>query len=245
MSSAAKHPMHEKFAEWSAEVTPETYDVQYIRDQAPKKAKGETLRILDIGGGFGQFAHSLAVLLPNAHIDIIDPSELAAKKFKAKGNVSFINDCFIKHSFNEDYDIIIARTLLHHLVGQSERENSDILNNAFAKIKNTLKPNGVFFVTENFYESAVGTDVCGRIIFEITKLKGISPITKRLGANTAGEGVRFRSYHAWLDLLTKAGFTLQDELDRPYYGVDVRWWQKIPLLCKTRYQKVLKLGIPT
>jgi len=111
---------------------------------------------------------------------------------------------------------------------------------ALIKIRSEiLADHGTIFITENFYESIFGYDLPGRIIFLLTKLTWPSTIFRWFGANTAGEGVRFRSFEAWSSIFKKSGFNIYSCFIKKKWYMPL--WQKIPFLCKHRYQALVTL----
>ena len=134
----------------------------------------------------------------------------------------------------------MMRTVLHHMVGRTERDNLNRQIATLEKAKGLLMPGGSIFITENFYVPFVGADLTGRLIFELTKLQTVARVTRLLGANTAGEGVRFRSEAAWDSMLSDTGLEQVDELTSDTWGQTMPLWQKLPLLCKGRFQRVVR-----
>ena len=228
----------EKFIEWSRNRTPKDWDVTIISKFLEASPSG--IIGLDIGGGVGIFSKNLIQSSKNiASIDVVDPAESVKSNFVQHEKVNlktaslkdFQPEC-------ERYDFILVNLVLHHIIGVNNTE-CDLAQAQFLdKVRTLLKDSGTLFVQENIYESAIGIDVCGRIIFEITRLKLIQNLVRRLGANTAGEGVRFHSDEIWLKFFETAGFNLQETHVDLKFGEYMPFWQKLFLACSGRYQKI-------
>lgn len=59
-----------------------------------------------------------------------------------------------------------------------------------------------------------------------------------LGANTAGEGVRFRSSRSWKKLFDKVGLLKISEASPAKWGDKIRFIDKLFLLISSRYQSM-------
>lgn len=94
---------------------------------------------------------------------------------------------------------------------------------------------------ENFYNPLLADNVTGEMIYQCTRSKVLASLFRRLGANTAGEGVRFRSCKSWMEmfddnLLEVADYVLGEEWNEP-----LPRWQKLSFLCKEKYQALVEL----
>jgi Methyltransferase domain len=227
------------FVEWSNDVNLESYDIERI--VAMVKASGKkTVRIADIGGGIGKVASVLADNLPNAIVDVIDNSELAVRDFILHKHTNIVFDNFLTMNVTQKYDYIIFRTVLHHFVAENEAETTRLQSLALDKTREMLNDDGNVFVMENFYEGIPLHDFTGRMIFELTVMKATANLFRNLGANTAGEGVRFRSYDGWNKLFAKAKLYPQNNMSREEWSMPM--WQRLPFMCKERYRGLVTLG---
>jgi len=227
-----------QFVEQSKSVSLETYDVARIISHLRDIGRSN-IKIADIGGGIGSVGLALVTELPGILVDVIDSSELAAAQFNTHDGLNLISRDYFDWSTTSKYDALIFRTVLHHFVAASARETRQLQIAALEKAKGLLKDDGLVFVTENFYEPILGTDLSGELIYQLTKLKSPARLFRSMGANTAGEGgVRFRSYAAWKELFSLSGFDIVSVLR-------LRWhmplWQRIPLLCLYRFQALVVL----
>lgn len=232
-----------KFVEWSEGEDENSFDLRWMTAHIQKN-KPEP-QILDIGGGTGKCAALVSEKIPGSHVDVNDISPLAKEHFTDSPSCTLLFGDFLALPLSKKYDFIMIRTVLHHMVGKTERENVERQIATLEKAKALLAPGGSIFITENFYTPMVGSDITGRLIFEVTKLQAIGPvpvsgITRRLGANTAGEGVRFRSAAAWTSMLVRVGLQEVDSDTDATWGRSMPMWQKVPLLCRKRFQRVVR-----
>lgn len=229
-----------QFVEWSTGISSSDYDVVGCVDIINNLNKLEP-KGLDVGGGMGRFASAIIEAIPKARITIVDPSSLAEKSCIRTSKLQFQRADFLNFETEEKYDFIIFKTVLHHLVGPNEKTTRKFQIDALNKASRLLSDNGVIIVEENFYESLGSTDFTGRLIFEITRLKLIEKLVRMLKANTAGEGVRFRSTKSWEELFSQVKLRINATYPADEWGSVWPLWQKVPLLGRSRYQAILAL----
>ena len=226
-----------KFIEWSRSTFEDSYDViqlaRHIRESGKPSLTG-----LDIGGGIGLFAASVADICPDqdVQITVVDPGLEASRQRIENPSVNFELASFDNYTTEQKFDFVSFRLVLHHLIGQNEADTLQVQAKALAKARDMLKDDGFLLIVENFYEPMVGTDFTSRLIYEVASSKTIETVTRRLGANTAGEGVRFHSPETWQQFYDEAGVEVVSEEIHPWWGVDMPIWQKLPLLCRHRFQ---------
>jgi SAM-dependent methyltransferase len=227
-----------QFVEQSKGVSMHTYDVARITaDLRGRNSNG--MRIADVGGGIGTVGLALVKELDDVRVDVVDNSELAATQFSAHDRLELIPCDYFEWSTSAKYDAVIFRTVLHHFVGSSTQQTRRLQVDALQKAKELLKDDGLIYVTENFYEPAIGTDLTGELIYQLTKLEFPARVFRTMGANTAGEGgVRFRSDAAWQALFRECGLDVSA-------SARLKWpmplWQRLPLLCRYRFQALVAL----
>lgn len=231
-----------KFVEWSLDVTEADYDIRQLLAMLGPAAAAPPppITVLDVGGGIGTVGKVLAERLDRLRVDVVDNSVLARDGFVRHDRVRLIFGDFLTIPETEKYHAVIFRTVLHHIIGDSTAETRHRQRQAIQKAGRLLAPGGRIAVIENFYESYLGNDLSGEVIFQLTKLKFLAGLTRRLGANTAGEGVRFRSFDAWTRLFAEQGFAASGEIgrqDRPMPA-----WQRLGLVCRDRYQAIIEFS---
>jgi hypothetical protein len=81
-------------------------------------------------------------------------------------------------------------------------------------------------IWENIFEGALLTNLPGRAIFELTSIRAISKLARKLGANTAGVGVCFLSRPQWQADLELADLQVRESHWMP---MGLPLYQRIPL----------------
>jgi SAM-dependent methyltransferase len=225
-----------EFVRWSKGTKPQSWDFSYIAAFIDRKGYATGA---DIGGSVGHFANLLKDRCKKLErIDVIDPSVRSRNSFCGVENVHFLHTSLEQLSTDQKYDFVVVNFVLHHIVRNTNRQTYEAQKSFISKILPVLKEDGVIFIEENIYEGVFGTDLGGRVIYEITKLKSIASLTRKLGANTAGEGVRFRNQRSWDTMFRSVGLRELDSIVNKRFGVSFPYYKKIPLLCNERYQSV-------
>ena len=181
------------------------------------------IKVLDIGGGNGIFMDRLLAFFSNATGVVLDYSQFMLdrntnnlRKKVMQGSATDIDTLLL----GENYDLVTINVLLHHLVGENEEQNLINISRCLKSLHRILAGKGKLVVYEQVYEGWLRQPSPGEIIYRITKIKSgtFSSLMKRLGANTAGVGVRFRSIRGWQGLFERhnfrsihAGFVLEDK----------------------------------
>lgn len=229
-----------KFVEWSKEAKTEDYDVRQILARI-REIRKDRIDVLDVGGGIGLVGALLAESQDNVFVDVVDNSILAKQNFMLHDRLQLIFDDFLNVDVGKTYDVIIFRTVLHHIIDRTSKGTLEAQNKALKKAGQLLEPSGKLIVIENFYEPFVTRDITGEIIFQCTKQKMLAPLFRSLGANTAGEGVRFRSYQRWMEIFNDNNFEISGDKLMEQWNVPLPLWQRMPVLCKQKYQALVEL----
>lgn len=232
----------EMFVDWSKRISSDNYGAEFVRDEL-SVLKRDNLRGLDVGGGIGAFAKTVTDSVPNSFVEVVDLSPLARDNFVNSPNTEFVFDDFLARDFNEQYDFVFVRLLLHHLVSDSFSSSLAAQATALKKVASLVRPGGRIFIIENLYEPKIFTDVTGKIIYQLTKLQSLRSLIFRLGANTAGEGVLFHSEEIWYNLFESAGLGVISSRRSLSWGKNMPLWQRILLLCKHRFQCIYMLEV--
>ncbi|GEM_PF-1947676 len=234
-------PQEVKFVEWSETARAEDHDIRKILNKL-LDFKQEEISILDVGGGIGSVGRLLITGSPKkVSVDVVDMSVLAKNKFIAHANLKLIFDDFLNIQTGKKYDVIIFRTVLHHIIGDTSRSTRQLQNRALSKAYQLLGDNGKIFVIENIYNPLVSDDVTGEMIYQCTRSKALASVFRRFGANTAGEGVRFRSCKAWMKMFDDNLFEIIDHVVVEEWNEQLPLWQKVSFLCKEKYQALIEL----
>jgi hypothetical protein len=193
-----------------------TFDTEHICDAEWARIKptfdarfaDREFSFVDVGGGNGSFADMLLAAYPKARGVVLDPAEILLRENTPhpRKEVKLARAETMDELFgNRKFDLILFNWILHHLVLESYSKTIELQRTVMAKARRLLNPNGVVSVLENLYEGKVVDVVPSRLIFELTKSKLLEPVVRRLGANTAGCGVCFRSRGAWQRDATRVG----------------------------------------
>ena len=229
-----------KFVEWSRQISSDDFDVVCVSDLLNSIHKSK-FSIVDVGGGNGRFAEAcLAQCRSDVFCTVVDSSDLVVEEVPVSDNLSFEHSDFfdsVVAGADDTYECVIFKTVLHHLIHSSEAQTLESQKLALATELRIIKNDGKLVIVENFYDGLFGSDLPGRIIFYITRLRFVASLVRAFGANTAGEGVRFRSLESWKRLLSEEGFRIVSLQRGP--GFKMRFLQKMLFLCRDRYQACL------
>lgn len=164
---------------------------------------------LDVGGGNGQFTDGLLDRFPGSRAVLIDNAEvLIARNRPHPRKTLILESCerLEQRLGHSRFDFINFNFLLHHLVVESyigtRREQVSVLQ-AAARL---LSPGGRVSVFETLYDGMFMDGAPGWLIHRLTTSKLLAPLTRRMGANTAGCGVGFQSEAQWRLAFRSAGF---------------------------------------
>ena len=227
-----------RFVEWSRGVSQGTYDVAHVIE-CLRSSGLPAPRVADVGGGIGSVAFAIVGAIEHATVDVFDNSELAKSGFVDHERVRLLFGDFCQAEVTEQYDAVIFRTVLHHFVCATELETTLLQSSALAKAASMLSGGGTIYITENFYESKFSADLCATLIYRLTRLKYAASLFRALGANTAGEGVRFRSLQSWSALFAANNLKICGDALKQQWAMPA--WQRVPLLCSERFQGLVKL----
>ena len=163
---------------------------------------------LDVGGGIGGFTDRLLEGYPAATGHVLDNAAALleknapnVRKMTQLGSIEDARTLFVEPIF----DIIFFNFSLHHFVADSYLRTRQVQRRALADAVYLLKPEGRLSVVENFCDGYVPT-LSGFLIFLLTSSKWLAPLTKALGAKTAGTGVCYLDGVVWQHEIAKAGF---------------------------------------
>lgn len=235
----AKNQSEHMFVEWAQGIQAENYDVQRVAELL-NNLGSDRLEGLDVGGGIGRYAQLVCDQVPGCRMVVLDKSELADDAFVDDERLELKNADYFTFEPGRLYDFLIFKTVLHHFISDNEADTADLQRRALRKAHKLLRPGGLLLIEENYYQGVLGDDLPGRLIFAVTRQRWIEDIVRKLGANTAGEGVRFRSFGSWQKMLEQEGFALRSLTCSPTWGRSWPLWQRLPLISSGRFQGVLE-----
>ena len=190
-------------------------------------------RFLDLGGGPGRFSDLLLATYESATAVVADSSELLLSRNQTHPrktvlcvDASRLAEVFQPHSF----DVIFVHRLLHHLVGDSYAERIGSIQEVLRQCETILKPDGRLSIIENIWDGRFVDTLAGRLLYHATSSRVLAPISRRLGANTAGTGVCYLSDRLLIRLLRQARLSVGT---RQVLGAHwFPWYVRYPALLK-------------
>jgi hypothetical protein len=211
------------------------FDVEYVDGDKWEMIKNHlstsfpdgNFTFIDIGGGNGLFADRILHHFPLSKGTIIDNSEQLLQKNKQNTRKTIVLGSFEQLEEllpNQTFDVVFFNWVLHHLVTDSYQKTQDTILQALKLSKSILTTRGYLSIFENMYDGLLIDNLPSHLIFHLTSSKMLAPVTKKLGANTAGCGVCFLSKKKWKEKLWNGGFSIQ------CYTDDVKW--KMPFFQK-------------
>ncbi|MDR1671425.1 MAG: class I SAM-dependent methyltransferase [Alistipes sp.] len=204
----------------------EAFDTEYVRGAGwdavttaiDRDFPSDEFTFMDIGGGNGVFTDRILERYPRSRALLLDNAAGLLSINKPHPRKTIIDDTaanLASHLSDNTVDLVFINWVLHHLVSptwRGTRGNVTTLLGALASDANVRR----VCVFENSYNGLVFNNLPGRLIFESTSLKWLSGFTRRMGANTAGVGVAFRSRRAWerlFDCVFRPGSTVATDFE--------------------------------
>ena len=198
------------------------FDTDYIQDDDWHKLV-EYLRVLfpegdfsflDIGGGNGVFCDKILDTFPKSTAVLLDNSEYLISLNKPSERKRIICDSvenMDKVFTSEKFDVIFLNLVLHHFVSNSYKATYKNVVNTFIRLKPLLSSRGYVYVFEDFYNGLIFDGLSGYLIFRLTSSKMLAGLTRKLGANTGGVGVCFRSRKQWGKIIKECEYEIIHE----------------------------------
>ncbi|GAA5645110.1 class I SAM-dependent methyltransferase [Vibrio proteolyticus] len=193
----------------------EAFDVEYISNEmfelvakpiVERYSNDRPFNLLDVGGGNGIYADKVLEHFPAANVTVIEPEQTLLDKNRPHPRKSLLACTFQQASQQHQQDIIQFNWVLHHFVSNSYELTLQVQRAALTEAYQNLKPGGMVFIFENFYEGLWVSDMPGQVIYRLTASDSLKSVVARMGANTAGVGVCFHSESVWKSMLREAGF---------------------------------------
>ncbi len=190
-------------------------------------------RFLDLGGGTGRFADLLLANYPLAEGCVFDNSELLLAKNKPDVRKQLICDS-AEHlgQLEGRFDLVSVHWLLHHLVSDSYAQTTANQHGVLRGLAALLSERGRVSVYENNYQGLLIGALPGWLIYQATLLRSLATLTRRLGANTAGVGVCFRSERQWRAMIAATGFNIVDYGEPDQWIWPLRWYWRVFLFLR-------------
>jgi ubiquinone/menaquinone biosynthesis C-methylase UbiE len=219
-----------------------SFDVDYVSDsmwQDIRRLLGESFpepesrfSILDIGGGNGHFLDGVLADFPAATATLVDNAPLLLQANQPHPRKTIVQESVERlpaRLRGRTFDLVCLHWALHHFVLDSYRETLAFQRQTLREAATFLSKRGRLSVFENLYDGWLVPSIPGRLVFTMTRNRRLAPLTRRLGANTAGVGVCFLSERQWLEAFREAGVIVRR---RQYYPHSVRTLYRIGLLTR-------------
>ncbi len=196
-----------------------TYDREYVSDHMHKNVMGLVegsfptgrFTFLDVGGGNGLFCDGLLRRFPYARGTLLDNAGVLLarnrphpRKAIVHGNAENLNAVFSGRSF----DVVFLNRLLHHCVSATYAGTRRLQRHVLLECRKVLSLRGRISVLERLYDGLFADGLPSMLIFLLTSSTVLAPVTRRLGANTAGCGVCFLSRRECLETFRCCGLEL-------------------------------------
>jgi hypothetical protein len=196
----------------------EDFDIAYVDD-----VKWEVIRrcidrdfpqgdfhLLDLGGGNGRFADLVLSNYPGARATVLDNARtlLARNSEHPRKTLLYASAAELDEVDVEPPDLITINWVLHHLVSDSHARSVRNMMDTLGACVRALTGRGRISVFEDLYDGILLDGLPSRLIFLLTSSRALSGLVGRMGANTAGVGVCFRSHRQWKRLFMNAGLEL-------------------------------------
>lgn len=196
----------------------------YMWDQlklwVPRTFGDREFRFLDVGGGNGMFADSLLKMFPNAQGTVLDNGEVLLRQNRPHPRKTTVLESatrLVERLGRGRYDLVSMNWLLHHLVTETYAGTRALQSRVLREAAGLLSPGGRVLVMENLYEGTVFRTFPGRLVYELTSSRVLAPVTRRLGANTAGCGLCCLHHTQWQRTFKRCGLGISDVLiSRPW-----------------------------
>ena len=123
-------------------------------------------KVLEVGGGSG---YLLGLLAEEIEAVQLINCELAYHVYRKQVNSSIVlvGGNALNLPFAEsEFDYVIAKNLLHHLVGRTRRESKGFAQRAAIELRRVAKSRGYLIILEQYHQY----DLCAAVLFYLTLL---------------------------------------------------------------------------
>jgi SAM-dependent methyltransferase len=109
------------------------------------------------------------------------------------------------------FDIIFANRVFHHFVKESWEATLLSINDIMYQISAILKRDGLFFITDYFYDGRIFDTSASRIIYLLTscKIPFFVSVFRKIESMSAGVGVFFLSRKMWEKIIEQNKFEVE------------------------------------
>lgn len=127
----------------------------------------------EFGGSAGQLLNELS--LKRNELNLINFEILSAyKNRQVNKKIKFVKSSIIENKIPDcQFDCLIVRDVLHHLVGADIKSTKDNQRKALNELKRMVRPNGVIYIEELVDESLI----ISRILYALLKINSFLKIS--------------------------------------------------------------------
>jgi SAM-dependent methyltransferase len=182
---------------------------QTVRRMVEEVAPTQAFSFLDVGGGNGRFSDFILEKFPRSSGTVVDNSSFLAEKNRPHPSKSVVvadATALPPEITGRTYDIVFCNFFLHHLITGSYAGSREMQHRMLRALRGLVAPRGCLFIIEELKDGFVHPDLSVRLIFSLTRSRLLSPMMRRLGANTAGVGVAFFSTRGMQRSLERCGY---------------------------------------
>jgi ubiquinone/menaquinone biosynthesis C-methylase UbiE len=193
---------------------------------------GKTLKILDIGGGSGNFAVALHQHFTkngyDAEVSVLDITRYSAWE-QYSCCIHFIEGSSFeieKRFEKETFDLVFVNRTFHHLIQSSYSKTIDGIKTLLCAIRQILKNEGILCVSECYYEILLFKGLSSWIIYNLSTINVpiIAKQLRKIGSKSAGVGVCFLSIKKWREITEQAAYEITHVIEEPK-----RFVRKLPI----------------
>ena len=175
------------------------------------------LKILDIGGGSGNFAFHVKQYFSNTAVDayVLDSTSYDSWNDNLLGReIHFICDSVenMDQLFCENtFDIVFVNRTFHHFVDRTWLKSLAGISKYLISINRLLKSDGALLIMDHFCDGLIWDSAASFLVYTATSIKNpiISKVVRKMGGESAGVGVCFQSEKMWIQRIRKAGFQIE------------------------------------
>ena len=183
----------------------------------------KNIKILDVGGGSGNFAFALSKYFAengyDAEIFVLDITKYDTWELYGD-TIHFIEGSSfdIEKYFNIcTFNLVFVNCAFHHLIQSSWQKTIAGIIALLRSIHKILKNDGILCVSEYFYEILFFKEISSWIIYTLSTISTptIMTLLRKIGSKSAGVGVCFLSIDKWKRLLNQTEYKIIDLTEKP------------------------------
>ena len=184
------------------------YDYDFM--EFIKNKNNHKFRILDIGGGNGNFSKLLIQNCPDASITILDPSEMLLNKINNPKINKVIGKLPDNISLNSKFDFIHIKEVLHHITGNTVFESKSLVKKSLNILKTLLNDGGILLIHELYYEGFLIPEFPNYLIFYLLKFQNTANVKIPIKEFILGLYIYFYTREELKTMLNECGFQIID-----------------------------------